>query len=418
MAERPDVIVIGGGAIGCGAAYYLARQGCHVRLLEASQIGQACSHGNCGFICPSHALPLTAPGAVRRVMGSMFNRDSALYIKPRFDPALWSWLVRFALRCRQQPMMQVAAARHALLSSSMKLYRELIAEESLDVEWEDRGLLFVYKSPHEFAAYEKTAELLRREFGIEMVPYEGARLAALEPALRPELAGGWHCPTDAHLRPDRLMAALIPVLRARGVEILEGTTVEGIDVAAGQARGVETSRGKMQCDLIVLATGAESPKLARLLGFHLPVQPGKGYSITLPRPERAPQIPLILEESHVAVTPWLSGLRIGSTMEFTGYDRSINPRRIELFKRAAAEHLVEPAAGPILEEWYGWRPMTYDELPCIGRAPKVPNVIVAAGHGMIGISSMTATGKLVAELALNQVPHLDPAPYSPRRFAP
>jgi len=293
----------------------------------------------------------------------------------------------------------------------------LIAEESIDVEWEDRGLLFVYKSPHEFAAYEKTAELIRREFGIEMVPYEGARLTALEPALRPELAGGWHCPTDAHLRPDRLMAALIPVLRARGVEILEGTTVEGIDVAAGQARGVMTSRGKMQCDLIVLATGAESPKLARLLGFHLPVQPGKGYSITLPRPERAPQIPLILEESHVAVTPWLSGLRIGSTMEFIGYDRSINPRRIELFKRAAAEHLVDPADGPILEEWYGWRPMTYDELPCIGRAPKVSNVIVAAGHGMIGITSMTATGKLVAELALDVVPHLDPAPYSPRRFA-
>jgi D-amino-acid dehydrogenase len=250
-----------------------------------------------------------------------------------------------------------------------------------------------------------------------MVPYEGARLTALEPALRPELAGAWHCPTDAHLRPDRLMAALIPVLRARGVEILEGTTVEGIDVAAGQARGVMTSRGKMQCDLIVLATGAESPKLARLLGFHLPVQPGKGYSITLPRPKRAPQIPLILEESHVAVTPWLSGLRIGSTMEFIGYDRSINPRRIELFKRAAAEHLVDPADGPILEEWYGWRPMTYDELPCIGRAPKVPNVIVAAGHGMIGITSMTATGKLAAELALDVAPHLDPEPYSPRRFA-
>jgi D-amino-acid dehydrogenase len=416
MSDSPDVIVIGGGVIGCGAAYYLARQGCRVRILEANKIGRGCSHGNCGYVCPSHMLPLTAPGAVRRVAGSMFNRDSALYVGPRFDPALLSWLVRFALRCRVQPMMQVAMARHALLQSSMKLYRELIAEESLDVEWEDRGLLFVYKSQHEFAGYEKTAELVRREFGIEMVPYEGARLTELEPTLRPELAGGWHCPSDAHLRPDRLMSALVPLLKSRDVEILEDVSVTGFDVADGRARGVETSRGKMTSDLVVLATGAESPILGKQLGCHLPVQPGKGYSITLPRPNHSPRIPMIFEESHVAATPWESGLRIGSTMEFVGYDRSINPRRIELFKRATAEHLVDVPTEPILEEWSGWRPMTYDELPCIGRAPKVGNVIVAAGHGMIGISTMTATGKLVAELATGQVPHLDAAPYSPRRF--
>ncbi len=153
MAEQLDAIVIGGGAIGCSTAYYLAKQCCRVRVLEANQIGGGCSHGNCGYICPSHVLPLTAPGAIRRVMGGMFDKDSALYVNPSLDPALWSWLVRFALRCRRGTMMQVAHARHALLASSMKLYRELVAEESLDVEWEDRGLLFVYKSSHEFAAY-------------------------------------------------------------------------------------------------------------------------------------------------------------------------------------------------------------------------------------------------------------------------
>ena len=105
------------------------------------------------------------------------------------------------------------------------------------MEWDDRGLLFVYKSPHEFEAYEKAAEFLRREFGIEMIPYEGAQLTELEPALRPELAGGWHCPTDAHLRPDRLMSALIPVLRARGVEILEDVAVDGFEVPLGKLRG-------------------------------------------------------------------------------------------------------------------------------------------------------------------------------------
>jgi D-amino-acid dehydrogenase len=125
---------------------------------------------------------------------------------------------------------------------------------------------------------------------------------------------------------------------------------------------------------------------------------------------------MIFEEYHVAATPWPSGLRIGSTMEFVGYDRSINRRRIELFRKAAAEYLREPPCEPIQEEWYGWRPMTYDELPCIGPAPKARNVIVAAGHGMIGIATMTATGKLASELATGTIPHLDPSPYSLTRF--
>jgi D-amino-acid dehydrogenase len=416
MADGPDVIIVGGGVIGCGCAYYLARQGARVRILESQQIGRACSRGNCGLVCPSHVLPLTAPGAVRRVALKMFNPDSALYIKPRFDPQLWFWLTRFASNCNEAYMLRAATARRDMLQTSMQLYRELLALESLDVEWADEGLLFVYKTPHEFHAFAPSAELMKRDFGIEMLPYEGGRLTELEPSLRPELAGAWHCPTDAHLRPDRLMAALVPLLQSLNVEILEGVTVERFDVAGGKLRNVITSRGSMTCDQVIVAAGAETALHARTLGCRIPIQPGKGYSITLPRPARPPRVPMIFEESHVAATPWPSGIRIGSTMEFVGYDRSINRRRIDLFKRAAAEHLVDPPTGPVEEEWFGWRPMTYDELPCIGRAPRAENVIVAAGHGMLGISTMPATGKLVAELALGQTPHIDPAPYALTRF--
>ena len=197
---------------------------------------------------------------------------------------------------------------------------------------------------------------------------------------------------------------------------MEGVTVERIDIETGGARQIETSAGRMSSELIVLAAGAESPVFARQLGCRIPVQPGKGYSITMARPHGAPTVPMIFEEYHVAVTPWTSGLRIGSTMEFAGYDQRINPRRIDLFKRAAADYLVEPCNEPVQEEWWGWRPMTYDELPCIGPAPKAANVIVAAGHGMIGMATGTATGKLVAELASGIEPHIDPAPYSLSRF--
>jgi D-amino-acid dehydrogenase len=290
------------------------------------------------------------------------------------------------------------------------------ADESLDIEWEDRGLLLVFKSPREFEEYEQKADFMRGEFGIIATPYLAKQLAEFEPALRPGSAGAWHYAGDAHLRPDRLMTALAAVLRSRGVEILEETSVTRFELQKGEVRAVETSNGPLPADVFVLATGARTPLFAAQLGIRIPIQPGKGYSITMRRPAIAPRTPIIFEEHHVAVTPWASGIRIGSTMEFVGYDPTINRRRIELFKQVAAENLVEPPAGPVEEEWCGWRPMTYDDLPCIGRVPSVRNVVIAAGHGMIGMATATASGRLAAELVAGTEPHLYPAPYALERF--
>lgn len=416
MREQLDAIVVGGGAMGCGSAYYLAKAGLKVRLVDAGRVGGACSHGNCGYICPSHCIPLTAPGAVKKTLLTALHPDSPLYIRPRFDPALWNWLMRFGLRCRPQAMMQAATARSALLTSSMQLYRELLSTESLDVEWEDRGLLLVFKTQRMFEEHAKVAEFTSQEFGFQFERLEGPRLTEFEPTLRAELAGGWQGAGDSHLRPDRLMSGMKSLLERMGVEILESVEVEQFARGAAGVSHLVTSRGEMTADTYVLTAGAESPRFAGQIGCRLPIQPGKGYSITMQRPTHSPSVPMIFEESHVAVTPWASGLRIGSTMEFVGYDRSINRRRIDLFKRAAAEHLVEPPDGEIQEEWSGWRPMTYDEVPCIGRSPKLGNLLVAAGHGMIGMSTMTATGKLISELATGATPHIDPAPYSLSRF--
>ena len=216
------------------------------------------------------------------------------------------------------------------------------------------------------------------------------------PLWSPPCDRNWPGPGTArpmsHLRPDRLMAALIPVLRTRGVEILEGTTVESIDVAAGQVRGVMTSRGKMQCDLIVLATGANRQSWPGSWVSIFQFSPAKATRSRCRGPSDAPQIPHDLRgiprRRHTLA---LRGLRIGSTMEFIGYDRSINPSPHRTVQKGRRRAPRRPGRRTSSEEWYGWRPMTYDEFPCIGRAPKVPNVIVAAGHGMIGITSMTAT---------------------------
>lgn len=417
MSDRRSAIVIGGGLIGCSSAYYLCRNGWNVTLLERKQIGSGASHGNCGYVCPSHAMPLSGPGVVAHTLPSLFRRDAPLSIPARFDPTLWKWLLQFTRQCTTDRMMHAANGRNALLASSMNLYRQIVREESIDCEWTDHGLLLVYQSAKDFAGYRTTAELLKREFGIEAVAYPGEAVKDLEPSLKSGMAGGWHFPGDAHVRPDKLLTGLKKAIEQHGGVIRENAEVVSLKRAGDQIVAVETSQGSFTADEIVLATGAEAPQFAKAIGCRLPIQPGKGYSLTMQRLRNQPKIPMIFEEHHVAVTPLESGFRVGSTMEFTGYDRSINPKRLALLRKSAAEHLEEPLPETVDEEWAGWRPMSVDGLPCIGRAPADGNLIVAAGNGMIGLATAPATGKLVAEIASEQTPHIDAAPYSLSRFA-
>jgi D-amino-acid dehydrogenase len=200
------------------------------------------------------------------------------------------------------------------------------------------------------------------------------------------------------------------------VRVRENCAVSGLRGERGRARAATTPGGELEADAFVVAAGALTPLLNRHLGCKLPIQPGKGYSITMPRPAKCPVYPLIFEEHRVAVTPMRSGYRLGSTMEFAGYDESLNRRRLAILTDAARLYLHEPTREPVQEEWWGWRPMTPDSLPVIGRSPAYENVLVAAGHNMLGVSMAPATGKLVAELLGGQAPHLDPAPYSAGRF--
>jgi D-amino-acid dehydrogenase len=168
---------------------------------------------------------------------------------------------------------------------------------------------------------------------------------------------------------------------------------------------------------IVLALGAWSPALGRELGIAIPVQPGKGYSITYERPAVCPRIPLTLKERSVCVTAWADGYRLGSTMEFAGYDSSLNRHRLDALVRGASEYLIEAEGPRRVEEWYGWRPMTWDDLPIIGRAPRYANLTLATGHGMLGVTLSAITGLLVSEIVCGRPPSVDPTPYLPSRFA-
>jgi len=416
MNEPRSAIVVGGGVVGACCAYYLQQSGRQVTIVDKNRFGAACSHGNCGFVCPSHVLPLAEPGAVRSTLKALLTPNSPFSIKPRLDFRLWTWLLNFARRCNARDMLAGGRALHGLLASSMQEFERLVGAGELHCEWQKKGLLFVYRDQKLFEEYGATNKLLAEKFEEPAVKYSGEQLAELEPALKPGLAGGWYYEHDAHLRPDRLMNSLRSTLQSRGVTIVENCDVQAIERRDGQAVSLKTTQGDLQADQFVVAAGALTPFLEKFLGCRIPIQPGKGYSLTMPRPETCPAIPLIFPEHRVAVTPFESGYRLGSIMEFAGYDESIKPKRLKLLRDGAEAYLKQPYGDPVEEEWYGWRPMTYDSLPIIDRSPVMKNLWIAAGHNMLGLSMSTGTGKLIAELITGIEPHIDPSPFRVTRF--
>ena len=414
--NQPDVLILGGGVIGLACAYYLLKAGRSVCVLERDSIGAATSLGNCGTITPSHIPPLAAPGMVLKAMKWMLTPDAPFYVKPTLDPHLIAWLLKFAGRCNQKDWRASSLAKMDLLHNSRRLLEELVKQEQLDCEFAATGLYNVYKSQ---AGFEKAAiesEALR-EFGLVTEILSSEALANNEPALKPGMAGAVHYPGDAHLRPDLYTAELARVIRQLGGEIIEQCEVLGIKTIHDKVQKIITSLGEYQAQDYCFALGPWSPTMMKAIGINLPVQPGKGYSITYTRPMIAPKRPVVLKERSVCVTTWSSGYRLGSTMEFSGYDARLNRRRLDALERGANEYLQE-GVGPLkLDEWFGWRPMTTDDLPILGATPNYKNAWLATGHGMLGVSMSAVTGHLLADLICRRDCIIDPKPYRLERFA-
>lgn len=418
MTEPQDrsVTIVGAGIIGIACAHALNRRGFAVTVIDQGQTARGCSHGNCGYICPSHVLPLTEPGAIRTAIKSLFRPDAPFRIKPRFSPALWNWLLQFGRRCNRKQMLTAGGHLKAILDSSMREYRALMAEERIDCDWTERGLLYVLRTEHGLHEFAATDRLLTAEFGITATRLSSKELTDFEPALKPGLAGAFHYPGDISVRPDRLNRNWSELLRQRGVRFIENCQLAAVTKSNSRVTSLQTSQGPITSNQIVFATGALSSLLASELNCRIPIEPGKGYSLTMRRPAICPKHPMLFPEHRVGVSPFEDGYRLGSMMEFAGFDTSIPERRIQQLRDSAVPYLREPFTDDIEERWYGWRPMTWDSLPIIGQVPGLENAFLATGHNMLGLTLAPATARLIAELLENRPPHLDAAAFSPRRF--
>ena len=415
MTER--VAIVGGGIVGIACAHYLSGAGYAVTVIDQDRIGGGCSHGNCGHICASHVLPLNEPANLLAALRSLVNPRAPFRVKPQWRPSLLRWFWEFARRCNHRHALSAGGAMKSILDASIREYEALFQAGEFEAQWQPLGLLYVLRTRRGMERFAAQDAMLRDTFGVAARRLEGSELPEFEPALRPGLAGGFLYDGDAFLRPDALTGNWTRWLASRGVRFEEGNRVQGVEKTAGEITRLLTDTGEVTADHYVFASGAWSAAVAADLGCPVPIEPGKGYSITTTRPRTCPRHAMLFAEHRVGATPFDDGFRLGSMMEFSGFDATIPSRRIQQLIDSARHYLHEPAGEEVLETWCGWRPMTWDSLPVIGAVPGLANAVLATGHHMLGMTMAPATGRLVAEIIGERPTHIDPAPYSPARFS-
>ncbi|MBU1341682.1 MAG: FAD-dependent oxidoreductase [Proteobacteria bacterium] len=415
MKSNNDVIIIGGGIIGLACAHYLIQKNAGVRIIEQDVIGSGASHGNCGLLHFSGIIPLCSPGVVRHELYRAMRGRSPLYIKPTLDMTLIQWLMKFAIHCNLTHMTAASKAKNELLRYSLDLFDTLFSEHSLDCDFEKKGLLLLFKDKKYLEKYTATDAFLKKyDFGASRLDLADAR--KLEPSISKDIAGAWYNQHDWHLRPEMLVDSWKKHLIKNGVIIEEKCKMLDFEIKQGKIRCVNTVKGQYRADAFILTTGAWAPRVNKQLKLNIPVQPGKGYSITMERPDQSPGIPCLLYERNMVATPWKTGYRLGGTMEFSGFDDRLNEKRLSKLVMGAREYLNTTTGSPILEQWSGLRPMTHDDLPIIDRSPFQDNLFVATGHGMLGLTMATGTGKAVCDMIYEGKAQIELAPFSMDRF--
>ena len=415
MTESFDVAIVGGGVIGVATADLLAARGARVVLLERGEVASGASYGNAGWISPSHGTPLPAPGVIGQALRWLLDPESPFYVKPRLDLALARWLLGFLRASTAARARATLRANRELILASLERYAKL-AGEGLEFGFAPHGLVVACESDDGLAKARHELELIRANGG-EGAPLSADELRARVPRVAASLRGGVWFPQDAHLDPARLVRGLAARAAARGASIATGQEVLGFELDGRRIARIVATRGDFRADQVVLAAGAWSPALATQLGLRIPVQAAKGYSVLVRRPADFADVPVLLSEAKVAVTPLGDALRFAGTLELAGVDLSVNARRVGAILRAVDRFIPGLRAGERLETWRGLRPLTPDDRPILGRPRALANLIVATGHGMSGISMGPISAQLVAELCAGEPPSLPLDPFAPDRFA-
>jgi len=346
----------------------------------------------------------------------MFNSKSPFYVRPSLNTSLLSWGLKFVKSASKQHVEKTARPLRDISLFSKALFKEL--ELELDnFGLQENGILMLYKTAkveeEEIHLAEKAKKL-----GLDVEVLSADACCKLQPKLDIDIKGAVHYKCDAHLYPYKLMPLLIRYLEESGVKILRNKEVDKIRTSGSKITSVCSGNEEFTADEYILAGGSWSPGIAKLAGLKMPLMPGKGYSFMIEEPQKRMHIPAILCEARVAVTPMNGSIRLGGTMEIDKINNKINMARVKGIVESTSKYFpqLKPAMPAIESVWYGFRPCSPDGIPYIGRVNSYQNLVVATGHGMMGISLGPGTGKLISEILNHQKPSLETDIYSPSRY--
>jgi D-amino-acid dehydrogenase len=414
--HKPEVLIIGGGIVGVACAAELAQRGLSVAIVERGQIGHGCSYGNAGLLTPCHAFPLPMPGVLRQGLKWLVDPDSPLRIAPRVSWGLVSWLLRFAMATNRKQAMRGLRALVELSLFSLNAYKQWDQSNPGAFEFAQNGLVVAARTPAGLQAAHEEVHLVG-ELGVRGGILDVRALRRLEPAVTGrDVIGGAYFPDEATVEPLATVQFLARRCEELGVRIIPGTEVFDFDRIGRKIESIQTTGGRFSADRFVLATGAWSGRVARLIGLRIPMLSGKGYSIILDPLDPMPRAATLLLETKVALTPRRDSVRLAGTLELVDVDESITVRRVQAIMRGARAYVNLPAEPRVIEVWRGLRPCLPDGLPIIGRSTRFENLYLATGHQMLGLQTAPATGRLVADLMCGGEPTFDPGSFRAARF--
>jgi D-amino-acid dehydrogenase len=405
------VLVLGGGVIGVSCAYYLARAGHEVELVDR-QPGPALetSFANAGEVSPGYSAPWAGPGVPLKAIKWMLMQHSPLVIWPLLDPAMWRWGFMMLANCTAKAYALNKSRMVPIAEYSRDCLKALRAETGIVYDDRAQGTLQLFRTQAQLDGIAGDVEVLR-QYGVPFEVLDRAGFCAVEPALQHtqhKFVGALRLPNDETGDCFHFSNRLAEMAAGLGVRFRWNTRIDGLQVGGGRITGVFTDAGALQADRVVLALGSYSPKLLKPVGIDIPVYPVKGYSITVPITDAAgaPESTIMDETHKVAVTRLGDRIRVGGTAELAGYSLNLREAR-----RGTLEHVLTdlfPRGGDLSQAsfWCGLRPMTPDGTPIVGRTP-IENLLLATGHGTLGWTMAAGTGRVIADLVSGKAPEID-----------
>ncbi|PWC76416.1 D-amino acid dehydrogenase [Azospirillum sp. TSH64] len=402
------VIVMGSGVVGVTTAYCLLKDGHEVTVVERHDgAADETSFANAGLVAPGHAYTWASPKAPKILLKSLWRNDQALRFRLRLDPALWSWSLKFLGNCRSDRVAVNTARKVRLSLYSQDMLHQVVEDTGVAFDGAKGGLLYLYRSPAAFDAGVAKMRILT-DIGLPLEVVDRDRAAAIDPALsatRDRIVGGIYAPSDESGDARLFTRNLADWCAERGVRFLYGTTIRGVETAAGEVTGLVTDKGTLTADAYVLAMGCQSAALAKPLGLSLPIYPIKGYSVTVPVAGRnnTPRIGGVDEENLVAYAPMGDRLRITATADFAGYDKRHSPADFRAMLAAAQDLFPDAADYSRPSYWAGLRPMTPEGTPIFGRG-RQRNLFLNTGHGHMGWTMSCGSARITADLIAGRTP--------------